>query len=145
MSAEYTGERFLPKDCKGEMEIEHYQRYRFAAAFVEGKKVLDAACGEGYGSSILSEKAKEVTGLDISAETVENANKKYEKDNLSFRAGSVESLPFEDDSFDVVISYETIEHVTGEIQESFLKEIRRVLKPAFLLCQLLIRRCIQTL
>ena len=60
---------------------------------------------------------------------MENANKKYEKDNLSFRAGSVESLPFEDDSFDVVISYETIEHVTGEIQESFLKEIRRVLKP----------------
>lgn len=129
MSAEYTGERFLPKDCKGEMEIEHYQRYRFAAAFVKGKKVLDAACGEGYGSHILSEKAKEVTGLDISAETVENANKKYGKDNLSFRAGSVESLPFEDDSFDVVISYETIEHVTGEIQESFLKEIRRVLKP----------------
>ena len=86
MSAEYTGERFLPKDCKGEMEIEHYQRYRFAAAFVEGKKVLDAACGEGYGSSILSEKAKEVTGLDISAETVENANKKYGKENLSFRA-----------------------------------------------------------
>ncbi len=60
---------------------------------------------------------------------MENANKKYGKDNLSFRAGSVESLPFEDDSFDVVISYETIEHVTGEVQESFLKEIRRVLKP----------------
>ncbi len=54
MSAEYTGERFLPKACKGEMEIEHYQRYRFAAAFVKGKKVLDAACGEGYGSHILS-------------------------------------------------------------------------------------------
>lgn len=129
MSAEYTGERFLPKDCKGEMEIEHYQRYRFAGKFVKGKKVLDAACGEGYGSHILSAEAKEVTGLDISTKTVENANKKYGKDNLSFRAGSVEKLPFEDNSFDVVISYETIEHVTGEVQESFLKEIRRVLKP----------------
>ena len=76
MSGEYTGERFLPQECRGEMAAEHYQRYRLAAQLVKGKKVLDAACGEGYGSSLLAEEAEEVTGLDIDKEAVENANHK---------------------------------------------------------------------
>ena len=56
----YSGERFLPNECSGEMAVEHYQRYQFAKQLVEGKIVLDAACGEGYGSSIVSEMASQV-------------------------------------------------------------------------------------
>ena len=61
----YSGERFLPGECKGEIAVEHYQRYQLACQVVSGKIVLDAACGEGYGSSLLAQHAKKVIGLDI--------------------------------------------------------------------------------
>ena len=133
MSKDYTGERFLPEECRGEIAIEHYQRYQFARQLIKGKTVLDAACGEGYGSSLLSQAASHVTGLDLDKGAVERASRKYGSEKLSFRAGSIEKLPFEDQSFDAVVSYETIEHVDGEIQKQFLSEIRRVLKPDGLL------------
>lgn len=129
MSREYTGERFLPEECRGEIAAEHYQRYQFAKQFVKGKIVLDAACGEGYGSSLLAEKAAKVTGLDLDRNTVEKAEKKYGNEKLSYQSGSVEKLPFEDGTFDAVVSFETIEHVGEEVQKSFLREISRVLKP----------------
>lgn len=133
MSKNYTGERFLPEECQGEMAAEHYQRYQFAARLVHGKDVLDAACGEGYGSSLLSREARSVTGLDLDGAAVERAREKYGSESLSFREGSIRSLPFPDGSFDVVVSYETIEHVDGEIQADFLGEIRRVLRAGGLL------------
>ena len=129
MSEEYTGERFLPDECQGEMAIEHYQRYQFARQLVKGKKVLDAACGEGYGSNLLSGAADCVTGLDLDEEAVSRASQKYGSDKLTFFCGSIEKLPFEKNTFDAVVSFETIEHVDAEIQKSFLSEIHRVLKP----------------
>lgn len=128
MSSEYTGERFLPEECLGEIAAEHYQRYQFARQFVKGKTVLDAACGEGYGSSLLAGTAANVTGLDIDKETVERANRKYGNEKLSYQSGSIEKLPFENQSFDVIVSFETIEHVSEAIQKKFLSEISRVLK-----------------
>lgn len=125
----YTGERFLPDECRGEISIEHYQRYQFASLFARGKTILDAACGEGYGSSLLSRKAASVTGLDIDPAAIENAQQKYKQPGLSFLAGSIASLPFEDHSFDMAVSFETIEHVDIPTQEAFLTEIKRVLKP----------------
>ncbi len=126
----FTGERFLPGLDNCGLEIEHFQRYLSVCEFVKGKDVLDAACGEGYGSKILSDYAKSVIGIDIDLETVERAKNKYKSvGNLQFLQGSVEKLEVEDDSIDVVISFETIEHVDEKIQESFLSEIKRVLKP----------------
>ena len=86
------------------------------------EKVLDAACGEGYGSSLLAEEAEEVTGLDIDKEAVENANHKYGNKKLSYLKGSIEELPFEDHTLDVVVSFETIEHVGEEIQKNSWKK-----------------------
>lgn len=128
MSGNYNGERFLPDESTGEIAVEHYQRYQLAKKFIAGKKVLDAACGEGYGSNLLAETACQVTGLDIDIETVKRANEKYGNSKLSYVHGSIEKLPFDDGTFDVVISYETIEHVNVTIQNNFLNEIRRVLK-----------------
>lgn len=128
MRKDYTGERFLPGECQGEIAIEHYQRYQFASQLVKGKTVLDAACGEGYGSSLLSREAGCVIGLDLDGKTVERAKQKYGNCKLSFQTGSIEKLPFADSFFDVVVSFETIEHVDAEIQKNFLCEIRRVMK-----------------
>lgn len=124
---EFTGERFIPDINDQELITEHYQRYLSILPVVEGKCVLDIACGEGYGSYWISEKARQVIGVDISEETILNARAKYQRNNLLFREGSVADVPVEDDSVDIVVSFETIEHVDENLQKLFLKEVKRVL------------------
>ncbi len=127
----FTGERMIPELNKDDgIYLEHMNRYLFASQFAEGKIVLDIACGTGYGSSLLAESgAKSVTGVDISEETINYCKNKYSsKGGLEFLVGSVEKIPLEDKKMDVVVSFETIEHVDKKIQQSFLTEIERVLK-----------------
>lgn len=127
---EFTGERYVPElNIDSEITIYHLQRYLSALDFCKGKIVLDAACGEGYGSNMISDVAKHTTGIDISENAIANAKEKYKKDNLKYIQASIEQLPLEDNSVDVIVSFETIEHVTSELQDKFLKEISRVLKP----------------
>lgn len=125
----FTGERFIPGIEDEMLAIEHIQRYQSVRELVRGKIVLDAACGEGYGSSILSETARRVVGIDICGDTIRRAEEKYgDGSRISFRKASIDTLPLEDRSVDVVISFETIEHVDEAMQRGFLTEIRRVLK-----------------
>ncbi|AIQ55096.1 glycosyltransferase [Paenibacillus sp. FSL R7-0331] len=124
---DFTGERFIPGVTDKELEIEHIQRYEILQDFVKGKRVLDAACGEGYGSYLLSKGAASVEGLDISSESIMNAQLKYNKDNLNYSVGSIDQLPFQNDSFDIVVSFETLEHVNEEMQVNFMHEVTRVL------------------
>lgn len=125
-----TGERYIPESNDLELEIEHLERYYTASRYVEGKIVLDAACGEGYGSHILAQTAKSVIGVDLDIDAVTNAQKKYsDLNNLQYVQGSIEKLDFiEDNTIDVVVSFETIEHVPEDIQRKFISEIYRVLK-----------------
>ncbi len=125
----FTGERMIPGIVDEELEIEHKLRYHFASQFVEGKKVLDAACGSGYGTSMLAKTAKHVKGIDISKDAIEHAKIFYSSENIEFSICSVDTLIFDDKSFDVIVSFETLEHVPEDIQLNFLKEIKRVLKP----------------
>jgi 2-polyprenyl-3-methyl-5-hydroxy-6-metoxy-1,4-benzoquinol methylase len=67
----FTGERFVP-GTKGEIWIEHWHRYHFASRWVAGKRVLDVACGEGYGAALLARRAAHVTGVDLSAAAIEH-------------------------------------------------------------------------
>ncbi len=121
---EFTGERFVPTQ-DGRIRLEHYHRYAILQNAVKGKRVLDVACGEGYGSALVAASAQSVVGVDISQDAVEHARVTYVAPNLCFRQGSATALEFPDASFDVVISFETIEHL-GE-QAEMLAEIRRVL------------------
>lgn len=120
----WTGERYVPQLC-GDIALEHLHRYAFASEFVQGKRVLDIASGEGYGSEILSRTAASVIGVDIDDTTIQHAQKKYLKENLSFKTGSCEQIPLPDRSVDVVVSFETIEHLAGH--QKMLQEIKRVL------------------
>ncbi len=129
---EFTGERFV--ECSATagqlIEREHWQRYLMAAQLIEaGNVVLDIACGTGYGSAHLADKAQCVYGVDISAEAIEFARNTYPRGNVHFLQGSVEQIPLAEGSVDVVISFETIEHVGEEQQHAFLKEVLRVLRP----------------
>lgn len=131
MTVEFTGERFVPS-ISGEIRHEHLHRYAFALPLVNGKDVLDVACGEGYGSALLAASARHVTGADISADVVEEARKTYARhNNLQFVHGNAAVLPFASQSFDVVVSFETIEH--HDRHEEMLAECARVLRPDGLL------------
>ena len=123
----FTGERFIP-GVPGEIWYEHWHRYHFAAPLVAGGNVLDIACGAGYGSALLARRALHVTGADISQEAVDHARGRYASlANVEFRQADCAHLPFGDATFDAVVSFETIEHIAA--QETFLDEVRRVLKP----------------
>ena len=125
----FTGERYIPGAIQdGVSGREHWQRYLFSAKFVHDKDVLDIASGAGYGANLLAQTARYVYGVDISNEAIEYALRNYAKDNLKFIQGSVENIPFEANCFDIVVSFETIEHVDADAQRIFLKEIKRILR-----------------
>jgi 2-polyprenyl-3-methyl-5-hydroxy-6-metoxy-1,4-benzoquinol methylase len=127
----FTGERFLPNE-QGEMWAEHWHRYHFVRPLLAGKRVLDVACGEGYGSALMAEVAASVTGVDVARDAITHAQHAYAgRTNLAFVEASCAALPLEDAQFDVVVSFETIEHIHE--QDAFLDGVRRVLKPDGLL------------
>jgi len=124
---QFTGERYLP-GVVGEIAYEHCHRYAFARRVVAGKRVLDAACGEGYGAALLAAAAQSVVGVDIEPAVIGQASDKYRaRGNLSFATASVTRLPLPDASIDVVVSFETIEHLRAEDQRLMLSEFDRVL------------------
>lgn len=125
----------LNKDLGVEDSVlkEHIERYKFAFKFIQNKKVLDIACGTGYGSKMMVENgAREVVGADVSATAISEANKlRFGRSNLSFKQSNATKLLFQDDSFETVVSFETIEHI--ENYQKFIQEIKRVLKPGGIL------------
>ncbi|WP_244099308.1 glycoside hydrolase family 99-like domain-containing protein [Burkholderia gladioli] len=124
----WDGERYIP-GMSAHIEVEHMHRYLVARRLCAGKRVLDIACGEGYGSYALSRAAALVTGVDISEEAVQHARAAYghRADNLDFVVGSAADIPLDDASFDIVVSFETIEH--HDQHEAMIREIKRVLRP----------------
>jgi len=124
---EFTGERCVLGKTNSYLEKAHLNRYRFAESYVKGKVVLDIACGSGYGASILAREAKRVEGVDISKDSIKYARKHFKSKNIEFFVGDAVKLEFlEPGSFDVIVSFETIEHLIK--YKLFLQEIKRVLK-----------------
>jgi SAM-dependent methyltransferase len=125
IAIENTGERMVPEVSGGPTFWEHLYRYNYASRFVKGKRVLDIACGEGYGAAALQQAgAVHVTGVDISEDACKHAHRRY---GLDVRVGSAEQIPLADASVDTVVSFETIEHVSNPLR--FLDECGRVLTP----------------
>ena len=107
-------ERINPHTTDSVSLTDHYSRYLFAAQFIKGKRVLDAACGTGYGSYFLKEMgASHVTGIDISEEAIDFARSNYPNVDLEFISGDIQFLDelIDGRSYDVVVSFETLEHI----------------------------------
>ncbi len=106
---------------------EHWHRYYFVKELVKDMTVCDIACGEGYGSSLLASVAKSVTGVDIDASTIELAQKKYcNTPNLKYIQSDALSSSLQNNEFDVVVSFETLEHLKEH--DTLLNEFSRILK-----------------
>jgi SAM-dependent methyltransferase len=131
-SSEPTGERFDPIFMHGHLiEAEHLSRYAWAAQFASGRRVLDAACGMGYGSAMLAAGgATEVIGVDLDESVIARV-RAAAKPGTSFQVADLRELPFGDDEFDLIVSFETIEHVPDPAV--VFDELSRVLKPGGLL------------
>jgi SAM-dependent methyltransferase len=129
---ESVPERFVPDQMRGELvAAEHIARYRWAVSFCGGRRVLDAGCGVGYGSELLNQAgAASVVGVDVSEAALALARSAV-TDGVTLEAGDITALNHPDDSFDLIVCFEVIEHV--EDPERVLDELRRVLRPDGLL------------
>ncbi len=122
-----TGERTLPDvPAENYWFRRHLVAYEWIAARVAGGRVLDMACGEGYGSDVLADSALRVVGLDANPEAHEHARLRYTASNVTFERGLVETYG-ESGSFDAVVFLQTIEHVFDPV--AVLEHLRSLLRP----------------
>jgi 2-polyprenyl-3-methyl-5-hydroxy-6-metoxy-1,4-benzoquinol methylase len=124
---ELTGERTLPDVAAENYWFRrHLAVYEWIGARVSGQRVIDMACGEGYGSEVLSRSAAAVIGVDANPEAFEHARLRYVRDNLRFQRGMVENHG-EPGAHDAVVFLQTIEHVHDPV--AVLEHFRSLLAP----------------
>ncbi len=122
-----TGERTLPDIAAENYWFQrHLFAYRELLPRVEGLRVLDLGCGEGYGADLLADRAAEVVALDLAPEAVYHARRKYRRPNLRFDYGDVCELPYAEGEFDAVVSLQVLEHLHEP--DRYMAEIVRVLR-----------------
>ncbi|BCM92010.1 putative S-adenosylmethionine-dependent methyltransferase/MSMEI_2290 [Abditibacteriota bacterium] len=114
----------------------HRSRYLLAARRLkrpssgEQLRVIDIACGLGYGSKIVAQRhGARVEGVDVSEEALTYAREHYSTEGVNFNQGSITDIQFEDASFDAAICFETIEHLSLSDAEQAMRELLRVLRP----------------
>jgi len=122
---EFTGERVIPGEVEADLWNEHFARYAFASQFAAGRTVLDIGCGSGYGAAELSRTARAVVGLDVSVEAAQYARAHFPAGNLHLTAASATALPYPASTFDLITSFEVIEHLHDWPQ--LIAEANRVL------------------
>lgn len=127
LSRAFLDERLVPELAQDTVEyFDHLRRYLLAQSYVQGKRVLDIACGTGYGSDILAKGgARHVLSFDLSAEALRYARQRWQASYFS-QADALQ-LPLAEHSLDVIVSFETLEHLPDP--QAFLAEARRVLVP----------------
>lgn len=108
----------------------HYKRYELAKTLVEKDFIVgDMACGSGYGSLMISEKCKEVHGVDIDTITINEINKRYKKENkVTFYSINLLDIDFEN-KFDLITSFETVEHFEEGDIDKLMSNFHKALKP----------------
>lgn len=125
----FTGERLVAGDPLFAADLSrHVAAYRLAQERVRGKRVLDAGCGDGYGTDLLAQTAAYAVGVDRAAETVAVASSRYRQPNLAYRVCELTRLGDLGERFDVVCNFQVIEHLAEP--RPFLEQVRSVLHPS---------------
>lgn len=126
-----TGERILPEKFKSKAKYLLYLRHLFGYKFAKeniskDSFILEVGCGEGYGTKLLSENVTKIIGLDVNKNIITHASNKYSSENCIFKVYDGLKIPYEDDTFDAVVSLQVIEHIQDDI--NYVSEVYRVLK-----------------
>lgn len=111
----------------------HLERYEFAARCVRPGRLLDVACGVGYGTRLLGDRLGsnvDVLGVDVSDAAVAYARERYASDNVRFETRDAMQLEV-DEGFDSIVSLETVEHLPDPA--SFVLKLASLLRPGGLL------------
>lgn len=123
-----TKERLIPGKTPRTVWMQHVARYYSAIPYIADKTVLDCACGMGYGTHVLSMNgAKMAVGVDLSEDAVFFARHNYERPGVQYLVMDAQNLTFQESTFDLVVSFETMEHLANP--ESFLEGVINCLKP----------------
>jgi SAM-dependent methyltransferase len=124
----FTGERLLADDPLFAADFSrHLKAYQFAQECVRGKSVLDAGCGDGYGTDLLAQAAVRALGVDRSADTVAVAARRYHRPNLGYRVCELDRLTDLGEHFNVVCNFQVLEHLIDP--RPFLRQVRQVFEP----------------
>jgi 2-polyprenyl-3-methyl-5-hydroxy-6-metoxy-1,4-benzoquinol methylase len=123
----FTGERPGWGEDFDYDESRHVAAYGYARELAEGKSVLDAGCGEGFGTVTLTETASSVLGVDYSEDAIAACRKKWEAPNLSFRRLDLTHPDAFDEQFDLVLNFQVLEHIQDELP--FLEGLKARIKP----------------
>jgi len=107
----------------------HIHRYIFSSLFIENGRVLDCACGSGYGSKIISKKADWVYGIDKSEESITFAKKNNSANNILYKCLPLQDTSFGQESLQAIVSLETLEHISKSDMIEFLKKSATWLLP----------------
>jgi len=111
------------------MHLSHLSAYEQTINFVKNKKALEIGCGAGYGSRFLADFAESITTFDIDSNSLEYAKKNNFSDKVTYVLGdATKGLPFNDNFFDIVISFQVIEHIKKKDLKKYFTEIKRVTK-----------------
>ncbi|MBU1853244.1 MAG: class I SAM-dependent methyltransferase [Candidatus Omnitrophica bacterium] len=121
------GSGILPQKTHPKFFMRHFSAYNFAVSYVKVKDVLEIGFGDGYGADFLAGSAKNIKAIDVLGKNVDLASSKYKRPNLQFKEMSAVDLDFGDESFDVVVSFQVIEHIPEKLLMKYLEEIKRVL------------------
>lgn len=116
----------------------HNAFYQFAAEQINGGAVLDVGCGTGFGTLLLADKAEYAVGIDIKDKLIQYGMQKYQAGGLSFEVMDANKLEFQNESFDVVVINELLEHLSDH--RPCLNEILRVLRPGGMLISATVNR-----
>jgi 2-polyprenyl-3-methyl-5-hydroxy-6-metoxy-1,4-benzoquinol methylase len=125
-----VGERHVPAlDPESKNHYRHLTAYHYAIRFAEGRRVLDYGCGAGYGTNLIWRRGRsdEVVGIDLSCEAIAYCRSTYADLATHYQTTTPGDIPFGDGSFDVVLFFQVIEHLTDDVRA--LDDIRRVLRP----------------
>ena len=120
--------RIIPSEVPPKFYAQHLKPYTLIAQEAYGKKILEVGCGDGFGSAFLAKTAGEVIGIDYDQKTILRAREKYILANLRFMSMGADRLEFEDNCFDLVCSFQVIEHIPEDKIPRYLAEIKRVLR-----------------
>lgn len=123
-----------PEEHDPRFVAQHLSAYEFVKPYAVGQRILEVGFGHGYGANYLAEMAREVVGVDLAPGNIPRAAAEYQRPNLRFHHMDATQLNFPNNSFDVVCSFQVIEHIPESLLSRYLSEMSRVLQPSGVCC-----------